>query len=230
MKKKKKKYTKTETPNKPTLVAFLLDRTGSMASCKEETIKGFNGYIKELRKKSEGDMRFTLTQFDTVSIDIVHDGVALKDVCELSENNYEPRGGTPLYDAMGKTIRATQKSAGEKFKVLFVTLTDGEENSSSEWNSNSIKDLIKEMEDKNHWTFAYIGMGINGWEATRAVSQGTQSFSNVLRTSGKNAALAYRHLAGQTVNYACSSVTGQSVCKDFYAGKTSTEDDEATVQ
>ena len=31
--------------NKLTLVAFLLDRTGSMAACKDETIKGFNGYI-----------------------------------------------------------------------------------------------------------------------------------------------------------------------------------------
>lgn len=226
MKKKKNKYKNNETQNQPTLVAFLLDRTGSMSSCKEETIKGFNGYLAELRKKSGDDMRFTLTQFDTVSIDIVHDGVPLDEVDELSNKNYEPRGGTPLYDAMGKTIRATSKSAGDKCKVLFVTLTDGEENSSSEWNSESIKKLIKEMESDKHWTFAYIGMGLNGWQATKTLSVGTMSASNVLRTSGKNAGMAYRHLAGQTVCYAASAASGQSVCQDFFAGKTSTEDEE----
>jgi len=39
-----------------------------MDQCLAETIRGFNGYIKELRVKEDGTMRFTLTQFDSIGM------------------------------------------------------------------------------------------------------------------------------------------------------------------
>ena len=184
--------------NKPTLVAFLLDRTGSMAACKDETIKGFNGYIDKLRKNKNGEMRFTLTQFDSIAVDIIHDAEPLEKVRKLNNDTYKPRAGTPLYDAIGKTIRATEQSAGSKYKVLFVTLTDGKENASSEWNEKTIKELIKEKENKNHWTFVHIGVGANGWDAAHRMSVGTRSAANVLNINIADTGETYSRMACMT--------------------------------
>lgn len=189
-----------------------------MSGCKDETIKGFNGYLKELRSKHSGDMRFTLTQFDSIAVDIIHDAVPLKDVVPLDSETYQPRASTPLYDAIGKTVRATEKQAGEKYKVLFVTLTDGLENASSEWDQKSIRELIKEKEDKSHWTFAHIGVGANGWSAATSYAQGTVSAANVLRSDHKNTAKMYRKLSRQTVSYACSASAGGQSVSGFWKG------------
>lgn len=219
-KSKSAKTSKTSTSkDKPTLVAFLLDRTGSMDACRDETIKGFNGYLDELRKDGGSGIRFTLTQFDSIAVEVVHDAVVLKDVDKLTDETYQPRASTPLHDAIGKTIRATEESAGEKYKVLFVTLTDGQENASSEWNSESIKRLIKEKEEKSKWTFAYIGVGLNGFAATQAVAKGTSGASNVLRSSHKNTQMAYRSLARVSRKYAANAGAATMCCVNVFQGE-----------
>jgi len=206
----KSKSTKKHAGVKPTLVAFLLDRTGSMSACCDETISGFNGYIDSLLEKKESKgMRFTLTQFDSQGIDVLHNCVTLEKVDKLNSDTYRPRAMTPLYDAIGKTIRATEAEAKGKYNVLFVTLTDGAENASTEWNSESVKSLIKEKEDKDHWTFAYIGVGLNGFAATQAVSKGTAGHSNVLQSDHKDTKAAYTRMATATVHYmACVGPSG----------------------
>lgn len=204
--------------NKPTLVAFLLDRSGSMANCLEETIMGFNRYIKELKAKDKGEMRFTLTQFDSESVDIVHDAVPLKAVKNLNDETYCPRSFTPLYDAIGKTIKETELKATGKYKVLFVTLTDGLENFSKEWVSNTIKLLITEKERKAHWTFAYIGVGPQGWAATASLAAGTSGASNVLRSTYKQTGKIYQRLAGVTTAYACSTGNVSCSVQNLWAG------------
>ncbi len=46
-----------------TFVCFVLDKSGSMASCREATISGFNKWL--LGIKNEPDTFLTLTMFDT---------------------------------------------------------------------------------------------------------------------------------------------------------------------
>jgi len=228
MTKTKKKTTEAKTENKPTLVAFLLDRSGSMQKCKDETIKGFNSYIEQLRAKDKGTMRFTLTQFDSEAVDLIHDAVPLKDVRKLTDETYTPRSFTPLYDAIGRTIRATEAKTTGEYKVLFVTLTDGQENASTEWNSDSIKVLIKSKEDKAHWTFAYIGVGIQGWAATSTIAAGTSGASNVLRSSHQNTGKAYARFAGATVAYACSTGNLDCSVQNLWGPDATTEDEPKT--
>lgn len=216
----------SETRNKPTLVAFLLDRTGSMAQCRDETIKGFNGYLKELKSKAKEKIHFSLTQFDSIGIDLIHDAVPLKEVQELNLDTYEPRAQTSLYDAIGKTIRAIEKKAADKFQVLFVTLTDGLENASSEWNQATIKSLIQEKESKDHWTFAHIGVGANGWAATTALAAGTQSASNVLQINPKDTVKTYARFASTTRCYASNSAAGGQSVNNLWSGTKSEEDEE----
>lgn len=219
--------TKQQKPRKKeqTLVAFLLDRTGSMASVINETIGGFNGYLDELLKKPESrDIRFHFTMFDSIAVDCVHDCVPLKDVARLSRETYQPRASTPLYDAIGKTVRAIESKAKDS-KVLFVCLTDGEENCSSEWNDKTVKELIKSKEDKDKWTFSYIGVGPDAWAANERLAKGTQGASNVLRaTRGKNTQAAYSMMASATM-MRCSTAGGQSLAS-VYAGKQLDKDDQ----
>lgn len=214
----KKPTPKSEPKNKPTLVAFLLDRSGSMKACQDETISGFNAYVDQLEKDQTDGARFTLTQFDTQGIDIVHNAVPLKKVARLDQKTYVPRGGTPLYDALGRTINATMKQAGTKFKVLFVTLTDGEENSSREFDLEQIQKLIKEMEDKYAWTFAHIGVGAEGWAATRKYAFGTQSVTNVLHIDRENVHATMRQAGGQSVSYMASMTNCAAPDTAFWSG------------
>lgn len=209
---KTKSPRKPEAKNKPTLVVFLLDRSGSMESVRQETIGGFNGYIDKLQKDDDGSIRFSMAQFDTVSHDFMYDCAPLKDVKKLDMFSFQPRGGTPLYDAMGKNINLAERQAGKKYKVLFVTLTDGEENSSHEFDLEKIRSIISEREKNDHWTFAYIGMGLDGFKAAQKMSHGTMSASNVMATNKAGAVASYAAFAGKTRDYAKSRrAGGQSV-------------------
>lgn len=223
---KKTSKTKPAKPeNKPTLVAFLLDRSQSMLACKSETISGFNAYVDQLKKQDLADMRFTLTQFNSMGIDLVHNAVPLAKVDQMTNISYLPRANTPLYDAIGRTVRATQLKAGDKYKVLFVTLTDGEENSSSVFNLESIRALIKEMEDKHNWTFAHIGVGADGWSAARSYSFGTMSASNVMMADAGDEKQTYDRFAGQTMRYAGSIASATCSVQNFWV-----DPDAAAVQ
>jgi len=214
----KKKPTKTK-PNKstkPTLVVMVLDRTGSMNTCKAETISGYNAYVDAMRKAEK--MRMTLVQFDSISIDTVQADVPIKEAIKLSEKNYIPRANTPLYDAVGRTIQDT-KTKCKGCDVLFVTLTDGLENASSEWSHEKVQAAIKECETAG-WAFAHIGVGTQGWAAGNYMYAGTRSEGNVLRTDGKNVARSLARAGGQNVCYASAvGVAKMKLKADFFAGK-----------
>ncbi len=213
-----------------TLVCLLLDRTGSMADVKQETIGGFNGYLDELVKKPESEgIRFSFVQFDSISRDTIHKAVPLSKAQRLSEGTFQPRANTPLYDAIGQTIKEVELQVFKsppKTKVLFVVLTDGHENASSKFTYDSVRALIKEKEDKDKWTFSYIGIGPDAWAQNAHLSVGTQGASNVLRaTRGRNTVRAYSKLAGATMCVS-ASVGGQSV-NSLYAGQHLDQDDDA---
>lgn len=222
-----KKKSNQKAENKPTLIAFLLDRTGSMQDSKTETITAFNEYVKTLRKKETGGARFTLTQFDSQAIEIVHNAVPLKDVELLNEKTYVPRAWTPLHDAIGVTINATEKQAGTKFKVLFVTLTDGQENASKEYDLQKVNNLIKEMENKHAWTFAHIGIGPDAWAAVRSYAGGTQSISNALNIHRSDITATMRKAGLQSFNYMASTSNLSSPDVQFWSGNPKSKEDKA---
>ena len=154
---------------------------------------------------------------------MLSDCVPLSAVSKLTDKTFMPRSWTPLYDSIGKTIRAIEGRA-VGYKVLFVTLTDGHENQSKEWNEKTIKDLIRAKETNDKWTFSYIGIGPEAWDANAHLAAGTQGVTNVLRaTVGKNTKKAYGHLAGATI-MRCMSAGGQSL-NAVYGGAQLDKDD-----
>jgi hypothetical protein len=130
-----------------------------MNTNKVETVSAVNSYTSGLQKKFKG--RFTLTQFDSEGIDIVQDNVKIKDIKLLTEHAYQPRGMTPLLDAIGKTMNAA-KTKGFK-NVIFCIVTDGEENASREYKLEAVRALIAEKREAG-WQVAYIGADVDAFK------------------------------------------------------------------
>ena len=169
-----KKTPVPETKVLPTIVSFVLDETGSMQSCRKETISGFNEYINTLKtgaKDGNQSVRFSLTKFNSAKIEMPYVNASVQDVAELTPETYVPANTTPLYDAVGNTITkvsAELKDSGKEAKLLFVIMTDGQENASTEYNQRKIFDLIKEKEKEN-WTFIFLGANQDSWLAGHAI-------------------------------------------------------------
>lgn len=138
-------------------ITFVIDRSGSMTRCKDETIAGFNKYLKEQREI--GPARFTLVQFDT-EYEVLYDAVPISEVADRDISNYRPRGNTALLDAIGKAITV----AGEKYDAMAVKpktvimsiITDGQENASTEYKRDQVFKLIDERK-KQGWQFFFLG-------------------------------------------------------------------------
>ena len=184
MKKTKKRTTKAKV-YKPkeeklvTLVNYILDQSGSMNDVKNQVLSGFAEYLTGLKKQmaSESELYFSLTLFDSdssspfggcnVRLEKPYLITKIEDVRPLSESSYRPRGMTPLYDAIGKTIQDVDNLIRNRdlkiHRVLTVIHTDGQENSSREFNAKAISKLREEKEATGHWTFVYIGAGPTTW-------------------------------------------------------------------
>ena len=123
---------------------FLLDRSGSMDSCRIETIDGFNSFVHS-QKQFGGTM--TLCLFDD-QFETVYEKMPIEDVPQLNEDTFVPRGGTSLHDAMGQVLKMDLSD-----DAMIIILTDGEENSSRTYTSAHIKDLV----NLKPWKFVYLG-------------------------------------------------------------------------
>jgi hypothetical protein len=127
---------------------FLLDVSGSMETCWDDTIGGFNSFLAD-QKALGGTL--TLVQFDH-EYNKTCDRVDIKSVAPLTRDTYKPRGSTALLDAIGATIKEWTSNTCPSV----VILTDGLENASHTYTKVHIKDLI-EQKTKEGWTFAYLG-------------------------------------------------------------------------
>lgn len=139
-------------------ITVVLDRSGSMAAIQEDAEGGLNAFI-EKQKGEPGEANFSLVQFDT-DYEFVHRCVPIKDVprCRL-----HPRGSTALWDAVGQSINDTGRRLAAMSEdqrpglVVFVIVTDGQENASREFCAPQIKEMIERQTKDYSWQFTYLG-------------------------------------------------------------------------
>lgn len=111
---------------------FLLDKSGSMDSVLDDTIGGFNSFVR-----SQVSLGGTLSLYTfSDKCQCVYKDVPIEDVKPLTKDTYVPEGCTALYDAMGKVL-------SENDKGTLVVLTDGQENSSKKYTKSHVKDLVR---------------------------------------------------------------------------------------
>ncbi|MFE4498813.1 VWA domain-containing protein [Rhodococcus sp. NPDC056743] len=145
-----------------TLIAVLLDRSGSMHSIKSDTEGGFNAFIAEQRTRA-GAAVVTLAQFDT-TYERVYTNIPVAEVPAL---DLRPRGGTALLDGIGRLTTemgeelAALDESDRPGTVIVVVITDGEENQSQDWNLTSVKEVISRQESEYGWDYLFLGANID---------------------------------------------------------------------
>ncbi len=151
-----------------TELVFILDKSGSMGGLEKDTIGGYNSML-EKQRNVDGECFTTTVLFDN-HYNLLHDRIDIRAVKPISEADYYVGGSTALLDAIGKTIHkigTAQKNTAEGYraeKVMFVIITDGEENASREYSPARVKAMIERQKERYGWEFLFLGANIDAVE------------------------------------------------------------------
>jgi hypothetical protein len=127
----------------------------------KDVIGGFNKFLED-QQSVPGDCTITLVQFNH-EYEVLYQAMNINNAKLLDRETFVPRGYTALLDAIGRTIHNTGKRLGElpeaerPEKVIFVILTDGEENYSKEFTLQQINEMIRHQLEKYAWEFVFLG-------------------------------------------------------------------------
>lgn len=153
-----KKQTSTDLVD----VIILVDRSGSMSSIQVDMENGLNNFIKE-QQAEPGNVRLSLYSFDSYGVDEHCVDVAIKDAPRFK---LVPRASTPLYYSMMNVIDRTLKRHSKTVpnKVIYVVITDGQENTNRGVSRADIDAKIAELRDKKLWNIVFMGCRFNASE------------------------------------------------------------------
>lgn len=195
-------------------ITIVVDRSGSMdekPGKRADAEGGLNSFIED-QKSKPGDMTLTLVQFDT-TYEFIHQGVPIRDVPRYE---LRPRGGTALLDAVGRAINETgarlaaMPEADRPGLVFFLIVTDGQENSSREFNKAQVKQMIEHQQAAYKWEFTFLGAGIDAFAEAGGLGIATAQAGNI-----KNFTKGYEATSGKLGRMRMASAGGQSVSNTY---------------
>jgi hypothetical protein len=146
-----------------THLTLVVDRSGSMESMRSEAEQGINQLLAD-QAKIPGRFTVTIVQFDSEV-----ETVSRMDVWP-APYQLVPRGMTALLDAVGSEIVATGEDLtslpedSRPAKVVFVVVTDGQENSSHDWDLDRVRAAIGKQKADYQWAFQFLGAGESAWQ------------------------------------------------------------------
>ena len=159
-------------------LTFLLDRSGSMCTfSSKEIIKSVKSFIEDQIASPDINLiSLTIISFDD-TIRIIFDDfiTSIQDVV-FDESDILPRRSTALNEATAFTIKfmgnkfshwgTTMPEKSRPGKVVFATMTDGEENTSfGGWNGylgkDKIKKIVEDHKTKYNWSFFLLAANID---------------------------------------------------------------------
>jgi hypothetical protein len=195
-----------------TEIVVVLDRSGSMESIAQSTVEGFNTFLNE-QKNAEGEAFFTLVQFD----DRYEMNYASKPISEVQNliygETFSPRGSTALFDTIGKTINDLETD----HDVIFVIITDGEENASQEFTREAIFKMIETKESEG-WKFLFLAANQDAIKSGETIGV-KMSNSMSWGTDKESISTAYSSFSKNIVNYRSAKISireeDQSMMKEI---------------
>lgn len=149
-------------------LVFILDKSGSMSGLEADTIGGYNAMLAK-QQAFGGECHITTVLFDN-NYELLHDRIDIRAVRPITDQEYFVGGSTALLDAIGRTIHKignAQKHTAEDYraeKVLFVIITDGQENASREYSAEIVKAHIERQKTKYGWEFIFLGANMDAVE------------------------------------------------------------------
>jgi len=167
-----------------TMICLILDRSGSMGGRENDVVNGVNSFIEE-QKKLPDPASIAFVRFDTEATERFRPMQSLPEVKALERAEYQPRGGTPLLDAVGSTITALDEDwkREQPERCIVVIVTDGEENASREYTKQKVKDLIQARQDSGKWAFIYLGANVDSFAEAGSMGIAMANTANYRNTA-----------------------------------------------
>ena len=214
-----------------THIVVLLDRSGSMSSIVNDVIGGFNTFLAD-QQANGPDARVSIILFDSQDPqEVVVWGAPITEAVALDRTSYVPRGGTPLLDATGLAIGRVMVDQGareatglRKDDVVFVTVTDGEENQSREYTLEKVRQLVADR-TADGWQFVYLSAGLDAYADAGRLGYSTGA-SQAWAHTGDSSRLMFHSLSKSTSNFRDKKRSGRrTATEDFFeTGKDAEED------
>lgn len=153
---------------------IIVDASGSMTSIYRQALAGVNNTIGTIsdtkRDMPEQEQFLTLLSFANGGEDLqyIYNVREIERVKKITANDYQLRGMTALYDAIGDSVTSLRKVMQRGDRALVTIITDGYENDSQRWDEQKVKALIEELR-KQDWVFTYIGANQDAEEESARV-------------------------------------------------------------
>ena len=177
-----------------TIYHILVDKSGSMSDCIDQTINGFNEQINKIKELElefpEQLMTIGLTTFNSY-IDHKYFMEPTSSAYMMNRENYIPDNMTAMLDGMGETmvkLSDLQRISNREMPttVVMVILTDGHENSSTRYSLRNIKEMIEEREATGTWTFSFLGAALDAVDVAESMSIRRENSIAFSKSSMKN--------------------------------------------
>ena len=195
-------------------LVFVIDKSGSMYSSREDVVGGFDKTIEEQKKDKDGKVTVSLFTFNE-KVNQEYLGVDINDIAKF---HYSPDGMTAMNDGIGTAIDKVGEWLYEKDKrgaelpgkTLVVVMTDGMENASKEYTLKQVQDKIKEQTEKYSWEFIYMGTDITTSKAADDLGFKFKTYGSRKKFANNYdiincATTAYRSMAKTTASLADTS-------------------------
>jgi uncharacterized protein YegL len=195
-----------------TMICLILDRSGSMSGREGDVIGGVNTFLDE-QKKLPDPASIAFVRFDDAAIERFRPMQTLAECKELTAEDYQPRGGTPLLDAIGRTVSQLDEDwkAETPDRCILVIVTDGQENASKEYTKDKIKAMIQARQDSGKWAFIYLGANVDAFAEAGSMGINLSNSAGYQNTAKGTASLYSTASAGVSMMRA----TGKTVAHNL---------------
>lgn len=202
-----------------------LDTSGSMRCIAHAAAADYNSTIASIQAASTKENQETLVTVvecgygRTRKVRSILNGVNVNSIKPMALKDYVADGsGTPLFDSVGALIESFESSPDANnpdVSFLVMIITDGEENASVKYNSRSIAEKIRTLNNTDRWTFVFrVPRG-----GSRALIQMGISPGNILEWDQTEKGMAVSTAATQEAftEYFTARSAGIKSTQRFYA-------------